>query len=306
VTPGPVDENGRPLIVKRGTIHCDMVEVTPVVFKGQVWRGEWVRKDYYPHRAIDANYYRFVNRESGQMTAPLAVDTVFGSAFVDNGTVYVAGTIEGAQDRLRMFASDDLAAWSELPGVDLTGYRVWNTSICKADGRYVMMFEISEPPEETGKAFTARFAVSDDLRNWEVTPPECCYAHDRYTAPHCLRWLDGWFYDFYLESHHEVNGWETRVVRSKDLVHWEPSPLNPVLRACDEKDKVIADPAVPPAQRERIAGIENVNNSDIDFTEHDGRVIINYAWGTQRGDEFLAEAIYEGTQAQFLRGWFPG
>ena len=301
---GPVDGNGRPRVIKLGTIDCDMVEATPVVFKGEVWRGEWVRKDYYKKKAIDANYYRFVNRESGETTTPLAVGTIFGSAFVDGDTVYVAGTVEGTQDRVRLFASRDLAGWDELPGVDLSAYRIFNTSICKADGRYVMMFEIDRPPEEAGTPFTARFATTKAFETWDVTPPECLYALDRYTAPHCLRWLDGWFYDFYLEAYNEAKGWETRVVRSKDLVHWEPSPLNPVLSASDE-DKTIANPAIPPGERKRIAGIRNVNNSDIDFTEHEGRLIISYSWGTQHGDEFLAEAIHEGTQEQFLRGWFP-
>ena len=32
---------------------------------------------------------------------------------------------------------------------------------------------------------------------------------------------------------------------------------------------------------------------------------INYSWGNQQGVEHLAEAVYEGTQEQFLRGWFP-
>ena len=34
------------------------------------------------------------------------------------------------------------------------------------------------------------------------------------TCDLCLRWLDGWFYDFYLEAH---DGYELRVVRSRDL-----------------------------------------------------------------------------------------
>jgi hypothetical protein len=32
----PVDAAGRPLIIKRGTIDCDLVETTPVVFHKQV------------------------------------------------------------------------------------------------------------------------------------------------------------------------------------------------------------------------------------------------------------------------------
>jgi hypothetical protein len=34
-------------------------------------------------------------------------------------------------------------------------------------------------------------------------------------------------------------------------------------------------------------------------------VILYYSWGNQLGIEHLAEAVYDGTQAQFLRGWFP-
>lgn len=60
-----------------------------------------------------------------------------------------------------------------------------------------------------------------------------------------------------------------------------------------------------PSQRERIAKAVNLNNSDIDFCEWRGRLIINYSWGNQQGVEHLAEGRYEGTLAQFLRGWFP-
>jgi hypothetical protein len=35
------------------------------------------------------------------------------------------------------------------------------------------------------------------------------------------------------------------------------------------------------------------------------RLVINYSWGNQQGIEFLAEAVYEGTEADFLRAWFP-
>ena len=36
-----------------------------------------------------------------------------------------------------------------------------------------------------------------------------------------------------------------------------------------------------------------------------GRVIINYSWGNQHGIEHLAEAVFEGTLQQFLKGWYP-
>jgi hypothetical protein len=134
-----------------------------------------------------------------------------------------------------------------------------------------------------------------------MTPPECNYAKDRYTAPHCLRWVDGWFYDFYLEAH---DGYEMHVVRSRDLARWEVSPLNPVLKASPE-DHRIANSEMPDAQRTRIANAVDINNSDIDFCELDGRLRITYSWGNQQGIEHLAQAVYDGGETEFLRGWFP-
>jgi predicted class III extradiol MEMO1 family dioxygenase len=194
-----------------------------------------------------------------------------------------------------------LTRWESFPILELPRYEIYNTSICKADGKYVLMFEISVPKEEAGVPYTARFATSNDLRHWKVTPKECNYAKDRYTAPHCLRYLDGYFYNFYLESIR--GGYEQYVVRSKDFIHWEPSPLNPVLRASDD-DRKVANCRLAEKDRLRIAKAVNKNNSDIDFCEHQGRLIINYSWGNQTGVEHLAEAVYEGSTADFLRGWF--
>jgi hypothetical protein len=179
--------------------------------------------------------------------------------------------------------------------------------MCRADDRYVLMYELGKPPEEVGKRFTARFAVSKDLRQWQITPKECNYAKDRYTAPHCLRFLDGYFYNFYLEDIKSENTqfYETYVVRSKDLIHWESSPLNPVIRA-SEDDKKIANLKLTPDQQKDIAEAVNINNSDIDFCEFEGQLIINYSWGNQKGTEYLAEAVYKGTLREFLTAWFPG
>ena len=58
-------------------------------------------------------------------------------------------------------------------------------------------------------------------------------------------------------------------------------------------------------QRARVANAVDANNSDIDFCEWQGRLVINYSWGNQQGVEHLAEAVYDGSLAQFLRGWFP-
>ncbi len=290
----------RPRIVKLGTIDLDLVEVTPIVWKGRLYRSEWVRSTYWAN-AEHKDYFRFVERATGRATPAFAHGYQFASAFVDGGTMYVTGVEKGGQPMIRMFASRDLVKWDCWTVLNMPGWGVFNTSICKAGDRYVLMFEINKPKEEAGHAFTARFATSKDLRTWEMTPSECVYAKDRYTAPHCLRYLDGWYYNFYLEAH---EGYEMRVVRSRDLIHWTPSPLNPVLKASDE-DRKIANPKLTAAQRQRVATAVDLNNSDIDFCEFKGRLWISYSWGNQKGVEHLAEAFYEGSEASFLKGWFP-
>lgn len=295
----PVDAAGRPQIVKLGTIDCDMVETTPLVFRGRVYRCEWVRPQYWAN-ASKQSYFRLVDRETGEAMAAFAPGCEFASAFVEGDTVYVTGTTAD-RSTIRMFVSGDLKTWESRTVFQDPAYGMFNTSLCKAGQDYVLMFEIDRPVAAVGVPFTARFLKSRDLRHWELTPPECNYAKDRYTAPHCLRFLDGWYYDFFLEVH---AGFELRVVRSRDLVRWEASPLNPVLRASPE-DRVVRNPKLSAQQRQLIAAARDLNNSDIDFCEHRGELVITYSWGDQVGTEFLAEAIYHGSQEQFLRGWFP-
>jgi hypothetical protein len=296
----PANDSNPPLIVKSGTIDCDLVETTPIVFKNQVFRFEYVRPGYWNNQTGDS-YFRFIEHGTGKATPSFAKGYHLGSAFADDSTVYVTAVNIWDGEQVHVFASHDLEHWQHWMAFQLPGYGIFNTSLTKTDSNYVLMFEIGKPESEAGVRFTARFACSPDLRNWEILPSRYNYAKDRYTAPHCLRYLDGYYYDFYLEAH---EGYETRVVRSKDLEHWEASPLNPVLRA-SEQDKQMANDHLSEALRKKIQTAEDLNNSDIDFCEFRGKLIINYSWGNQQGIEFLAEASYDGTMEQFLKGWFP-
>ena len=166
-----------------------------------------------------------------------------------------------------------------------------------------MAIELGEPPEVVGVRFTMRFAESDDLVNWRMLPEECVYSKDRYTACPAIRFLDGQYYMIYLEARPGPT-YPPHIVRSKDLIHWEQSPFNPIMIFSDE-DRKIANPKLTPEERARIAESTNVNNSDVDLCEFGGKTIIYYSWGNQRGIEYLAEAVYEGSLASFLRTWFP-
>jgi hypothetical protein len=281
-----------PVIVKKGTIGLDLVESTPFVFKDKVYRLEWFRNE---------SVLRIVDRDTGREVSRFGAKHRFPCAYVEGDTVYVVGTKENqgwTGDTMTMFISKDLKNWDQRVAFKHSqGKAFCNTSVCKADGRFVMSYEQNE------NGFHAQFLESKDLLNWRMLPDEQRHNLGRYNAPHCLRWHRGWFYLFYLEAD-KPHGYEQYVARSRDLIRWEPSPLNPVLAASPE-DRIILNEKLTDAERAKVAKAQDVNNSDIDFCECKGRLVINYSWGNQQGVEFLAEAEYAGTLGQFLTGWFP-
>jgi hypothetical protein len=291
-----------PSVRKLGTIDCDMVETTPIVFKGRLYRFEYVRQNYKPNTTGDS-YFRFMDMETGECTPAFAAGYHLGSAYVEGDTVYVYGVDTWSAPKIQVFWSKDMRTWFDQPAIELPGWGIFNTSVCKGRGRYVMAFEIDKPAEETGAAFTMRFAESDDLLNWRLTPSDCVYTKDRYSACPALRYLDGWYYMIYLEAYPGPT-YNPHIVRSKDLIAWESSPRNPVLSFSAE-DKFIANPKLTDEQRDRIIKAVDINNSDVDLCEYKGKTIINYSWGNQQGTEFLAEAVYDGTLGQFLNSFFP-
>jgi alpha-L-fucosidase len=279
------------VIVKKGTIDLDLVETTPFVFKGRLYRMESHRRD---------DNLRIMDHDSQSEVCHFGAGHRFACAYAEGDTVYVVGTKATAGwtgDTLTMFTSRDLKTWEEQTIFCSHGDNFCNTTLCKAGERYVMAYERNRG------GFHAQFLESKDLRTWKPLPEECKHHLGRYCAPHCLRYYDGWFYLFYLEAD-RPHGFEQYVTRSRDLMHWEPSPLNPVLFASPQ-DKLIANSRLTEEQREKIAKATDCNNSDIDFCEFHGRLIINYSWGNQAGTEFLAEAESAGTTAQFLQRWFP-
>lgn len=291
-----------PKITKLGTIDIDLVETTPVVFNGKVYRYEYVR-ERYKKNTTGKSYSRFIDHETGEATPAFAEGYHLGSAAVDGDLAIVTTVDIWDGEKVDVFVSKDLQTWEHWNALDLPGYGIFNTSLCKDPEGYLLMFEIGKPEEEAGNRFTARFARSKDLKTWTLTAPECNYAKDRYTAPHCLRYVDGYYYNFYLEF--MKGGYAQSVVRSKDLIAWERTPIHPFLMWGDE-DKQIANPDFTEEQRKHIAESENRNNSDFDYCEFEGKLVINYSWGNQRGLEFLAEARFDGTEKEFLAALFPG
>ncbi|MBX7259240.1 MAG: right-handed parallel beta-helix repeat-containing protein [Candidatus Hydrogenedentes bacterium] len=297
-----VAEPQPPKIEKLGTIDCDMVETTPVVFNGKLYRFEYVRGFYYKPNTTGDSYFRFVDTATGEYTASFAKGFDLGSAFADGDTMYAFGINDWGGSKLSVFWSKDLTNWETKVILDLPGWEIFNNSVCKGPDGYVMAFEIGAPKEETGNGFTSRFARSKDLMNWELTPSECVHRKDRYSACPAIHFLDGYYYMIYLEGHRDA--YEPHITRSKDLIAWEDSPFQPIVRH-SEADKLIGNAKLTEEQRRYIAGARDRNNSDFDFCEFNGKTVIYYSWGNQEGKEFLAEARYDGSVADFLRGFYP-
>jgi hypothetical protein len=294
----------KPLIRKLGTLDCDLVEATPVVFHGRLYRFEYVRRQYLPNQSGDS-YFRFIDVTTGEPTAAFAHGYHLGSAYAEGDSVWAFGVDIWDGEEIRVFWSQDFANWESQTALRLPGWGLFNTSVCKGRDGYVMAFEVGQAPHDTGVRFTNYFARSTDLRHWELLPPEqVVFATDRYTACPAIRYLsDGRYYMVYLET---LPGpeYEMYMARTPDLINWELSPLNPVL-AHSPEDKLIANPNLTPEQRAHIEGAQNRNNSDMDLCEFEGRTVIVYAWGNQVGTEFLAEAVYDGPLEEFMRGFFP-
>lgn len=293
----------KPRIEKSGTIDCDLVEASPVVFDGRLFRFEYVRQGYKPNQTGDS-YFRFVDVEKGTVTPAFAKGYHLGSAFVDGEKVYAFGVKLWGKPDIVVFSSKDLVNWASQTALSTPGWGLYNNHVCKAGDRYVMAIEVGEPPEVVGERFTMRFAESGDLLNWRLLPEECVYTKERYSACPDLHFLNGFFYMVYLEAYPGPS-YNPHIVRSKDLIEWESSPFNPVMQFSEE-DKKIGNPDLSEEQREHIRNAKNINNSDVEVCEFEGKTVIYYSWGNQQGVEFLAHAVYAGTLKDFLLGFFPG
>lgn len=291
-------------IRKLGTVDCDIVEANPVVWKGRLLRFEYIRwksaEKRYHGNSTGRSYFRFVDCADGSASAPFGVGLHMGNAFVWRDRMIVTAVEDWGKPRFYQLESDDLVHWS-APRVILENpaWEGFNTSVCRADGRFVMVFELGAPPEKIGVPYTMFFAESADLKTWRELPG-AVFGRDFYTGGPMVRFFDGFFYLTYLDGSYE-KGFVTRIVRSRDLANWEHG-VRPVL-VYDEDDRKLRG-NLAPELRTKIAQAENINASDLDMCEYDGKLRLLYSWGNQRGKEFLAAAEADTTEQAFCESFF--
>lgn len=307
----------KPVIRKLGTIECNnIVETTPLVFRGELYRFEVVRRKSFTAENARADWMqiddlpclRFIYVKTNTPTPCFADGHSFGFAYAENDIIYVVtgSCAHWGSDGLVFYRSSDLVNWEQYSSIELPGWKIFNMNIAKMKDIYTLLIEICAPAEECGKhPFTFRFLQSTDLTNWTLTPSDCVFQKDRYAGSPSIYAFDGdpYYYVGYLEAYPN-ECYANCIARSKDLKNWEYSPINPVLMYDDAEDKKIGSPFLTPEDRVRIDAALNINNSDMELCEYLGRTIIYYSWGDQKGTEFLAEACYEGGMHEFLKAFF--
>jgi len=276
-------ETGVPGLLKTGAKYGPYCEATPFVWKGRLL----VLVNVRPATASNPadHYLQIWDVAKDKVLSTFGEGYSLASAFAWRGRLHVhaARLQEGGWHDVSEFQSRDLVTWSGPRVVikEIPSEQLFNQSVCRAKDRFVMAYESNDP---RWRAFTIKFAESRDLVRWRVLP-DCIFGTDRYTACPCLRYVDGHFYMLYLE-HLKPRWWfETFMVRSKDLVHWEPSPRNPILSPGEG---------------------EGCNTSDPDVAEFKGRVLLYYSYGDQRTWSELTRAEYRGRLKDFLADCYPG
>ena len=224
--------------------------------------------------------------KTGEELARCATGYGLASIIVFNNKVHIfASRWENGQWRdVTHFKSADLKKWESNKVVEGENEGIFNSSVCRDERGFVMSYESSD---KTYPAFTIKFVHSSDLENWDKIPM-AVFGTNRYTACPTLHYDKGWYYMLYLERRAPRWVFETFITRSKDLVSWETSSANPVLRAEDLD--------------------EGINASDPEIIEFEDNTYIYYAVGDQRTWMNVKRVRFPGTLSQFLESWYrqPG
>ena len=88
--------------------------------------------------------------------------------------MWVFGVDNWDGENIAVFRSSDLEHWEKHTALKLSGWGLFNTSVCKAGDRYVMAIEVGKPAEVVGVPFTMRFAESENMLEWRLLPEELC------------------------------------------------------------------------------------------------------------------------------------
>ena len=278
-------------------------EASPFIFKGR----EYYILNFSPvHDSLpegSREHARIVDAETGEMGEPIFEGYYFISAYSDprEDKVYCfAPRFDGPQawvtgHAMDYICSDDLIHWSK-PAPVTENYScgcLLNTGVTFDGERYVMLVEV----RDVGKPFSVKFLESKDLKSWSFVEGALFRNNITYLGAGAIYFVpeDGFYYITYLnEFTNEETGdlnYDTHIARSRDLKHWERGK-RPVL--FPDYDHIISG----------SSGIREINASDAEFIEINGKVKAYGAGGNQLGTKDRFTCRYNGSMAKLFSGFF--
>jgi len=312
-------------LIRKGDLGTPVVEQTPVVWKGRLllletWQSHWDDGGPMENRQY---HVRIRDEQTNEILSRFMHGFGFASAFVWEGRFYVfaARCVAGHPNHQYMSCSQDLLAWSEpkLLFEQQPGEHLNNQSVCYDGRRFVMVYEAANR-SKPGLSYL-KFAESEDLENWRQIPG-AVFGGQRYAACPALRYVGGYYYMLYLEYLKPRWWFETCLTRSKDLIHWQPAPHNPVIAPdgdksvhpdcyclkyagqSDETDTDLLFLDNETQMRRCPAKGRECNASDPDLVEWQGKTRVYFTGGCQHWGGLLQYAEFDGCMREFFESYY--
>lgn len=300
------NKNRVPAVRRLGTIDRDIVEANYILFGGELYLLEGVRYQAFSHPYYGNDrggcYCRLRRMSDHKIVSEFGFGLHMPQAFVYNDKLYVSGVDDHKTIRhyLYMIESDDLLHWSSKRVIfGGESWRIHNSAYClKPDGTVLLGMECDHPDG----LFATFFADSADMQKFKLL--ENALHGPGYTGGPVFRWFGDYCYIFYIRGSYE-SCFSMHVARSRDLQSWEESLCNPFMIP-DKSDRIIHARALDVENlKNKVDAAKNINVSDIDFCEYNGKVLMNYSWGDQKGTEFLALAEVDCvSEREFCESFF--
>lgn len=279
-----------PLLVKENTAVLpaseSIMETTPILWQGRSLLFGSVRRGGAEHTPEQLALC-LIDLSTGETLAEFGFGHSLGCAFVENRAdgdllhVFAAEQPQGETwfRNINHFSSRDLKTWKKTGALLSDNEHLLNSSVCRDENGYIMAYESDHPV-----SFCFKFAKSSDLNGWEKVDGALYAGPDgkSYSACPVIRYFAPYYYVIYLRNNGK-GGYESAMIRSKNLRDWTESPKNPIIAPCEG---------------------EGINNSDVDLIEIDGKTILYYAVGDQQTWCEVRRAVFDGPMQAFFESCF--
>ncbi len=288
-----------PWVNKRVLAVSGVCETTPFAFRNHLYKVENFKAAESAGAPLNQLFHedgcRIVDAETGRVIATPMTNCYFVTATCHEDQVYlIGGDYEYDRPwwhirRFIMSRSGDLVNWSEPQVVfETEGESLFNNAIVHNGSEFIMLYESDDPAYPK---FTFKFAKSDNLIDWRRI--DGIYGENKYVGGPAMYYIAPYYYVLYVDD--IGNRWQTRLTRSTDLRHWQETA----------DDRIFLEPDYGHyTNPEQFPGVTEINASDVELIERDGKVLVYWNGGDQYtcGDHKTAE--YPGTLKQLMEYFY--